>query len=153
MNLLLILFIAIFLNLNVTTAEEEVKGFDLSGTYYSIKNKHAVSSGQYLMAPYQQVIEASLSEVDRTFDVVEHEIENSQRIDLIEIIAISAIYILLTIIALAIKHLFNKNSQIEKANLSMMPMLKTQAERANMKNLLSMLQPHNTDTENRFIEI
>ena len=94
-----------------------------------------------------------MSEVDRTFDVVEHEIENSQRIDLIEIIAISAIYILLTIIALAIKHLFNKNSQIEKANLSMMPRLKTQAERANMKNLLSMLQPHNTDTENRFIEI
>ena len=105
------------------------------------------------MVPYQQVIEASLSDVYHTFDIVEHEIGNSQTIDLIEIIAISAIYILLTIIGLAIKHLFNKNSQIKKTNLSMMQMLKTQAERTNMKNLLSMLQPHNTDTENRFIEI
>ena len=114
MNLLLILFTAIFLNLNGTTAEEEVHGFDLSGTYYSLKKKHDVSSGQYLMAPYQQVIEASLIEVNRTFDIVEHEIENSQRIDLIEIIAISTIYILLTIITLAIKYLFNKTPNLKK---------------------------------------
>ena len=135
-------------------SQEEIRGFDLSGSYYYTKNQHNTKSGEYLLANYEKAVESSLNEIDNTFEEIEDQIEQTNKLDMIELILLITIYITVFGVIFAIKTLCSKNNKLEKSNLAILPLVKNQSERQNFKTLFSMMntQPATND-DKRFIEI
>ena len=134
--------------------EEDVRGFDLLGTYYHTKNLHQTKSGDYMLANYAKVVEASLNEVDSTFTEMENQIEYSNKLDLLELGMMVTLYITMTGIIFALRSLCAKNNKLERNNMTMMPLIQNQNERANLKTMFAMLNPQAPGADDkRFIEI
>ena len=134
--------------------EEDVRRFDLSGTYYHTKNLHQTKSGDYMLYNYAKVVEASLNEVDTTFADMENQIEYSNKLDLLELGMMVTLYITIAGIIFFIRSLCAKNNKLERNNMTMMPLIQSQNERANLKTMLAMMNSQAPGADDKmFIEI
>ena len=101
---------------------------------------------------YAKVVEASLNEVDTTFADMENQIEYSNKLDLLELGMMVTLYITIAGIIFVIRSLCAKNNKLERNNMTMMPLIQSQNERANLKTMIMNSQAPGAD-DKRFIEI
>ena len=80
-----------------------------------------------------------LRKVDTTFADMENQIEYSN-IDLLELGMMVTLYITIAGIIFVIRSLCAKNNKLERNNMTMMPLIQSQNERANLKTMLAMMK-------------
>ena len=128
---------------------DEVKGFDLSGRYYSVKSDTQYQQGGYLLKKYEDVIESALTEVDDEFDNVQSQIESSKFNDVTEFSLISGISFTLLILGLMIKSILKRLSKTEMAQLRISDL----GSRNKVESLMKILKVKEPTQEDRFLEL
>ena len=125
-----------------------VPGFDLSGKYYHVKSNQEYSSGNYLMKPYETVVELSLQEVKESFDEVDERLDNSNLMDITEVSGISSIFIFILIIVAVIRSIMKKVSILERTQQRYME----GDSSAKFKSFMKLLKP-DPQSDDMFLEI
>ena len=106
-----------------------------------------------MLANYAKVVEASLNEMDSTFADMEDRMEYSSKVNLIELGMLITLYITIAGIIFGLRSLCVKNNKLERNNMTMMPLIQSQNERANLKTMLVMMNSQSPVADDkRFIE-
>ena len=111
--------------------ELSVKGFDLSGAYYSYKQQEPSSASKgYLTDNYSEVIAKTLERADHYINSISHDLRSAELWDVAQSTTIGGSYIGLIILSFFTRMLFRKLSKVESSTLSSIPAIKQSLQTA-----------------------